>query len=294
MTEPLVSIVIPTFARPDNLIRAIESVLNQTYKNIEIIVVDDNGKDSPNQIETENLLKDYIGKKISYIKHDINKNGSAARNTGLYNSNGYFVNFLDDDDVFSPLKIELQVNKLLEFSEFDACYCNSLLQGKNRNIVTHNLKEGDLTLDVLTGRAIFNTSTILFRRKALLDINGWDESFQRHQDWELIIRFFRKYKICIVSPNKQLLTKIDTYNTVYKNPGKSIEYREYFLAKMKDDILRTKNEKSILRWQMEDLALTMMSHGGKRLGRKYFFIIFKYGFPSFSAFLKFLYYLIGR
>lgn len=294
MIEPLVSIVIPTFARPNNLIRAIESVLNQTYKNIEIIVVDDNGKDTPCQIETENLLKDFIGKKISYIKHEVNKNGSAARNTGLYNSKGYFVNFLDDDDVFAPQKIEQQVNKLMKFSEFDACYCNSLLQGRNRKIVTHNLKEGDLTLDVLTGRVIFNTSTILFRRKALLDINGWDESFQRHQDWELIIRFFRNHKICIVSPDKQLLTKIDTYNTVYKNPEKSIEYREYFLEKMKGDILRTEKERSVLRWQMEDLSLTMMSHGGKFLGRKYFLKIFKYGFPSFNAFLKLLYYFIGK
>lgn len=290
MMEPLVSIVIPTFARPDNLIRAIESVLDQTYKNIEIIVVDDNGIDTHYQIETETLLKDYIGKNITYIKHDVNKNGSAARNTGLYNSKGDFINFLDDDDVFDKNKIELQVNKLLAFPEFDACYCNSLLQGKNRNIITHNQKEGDLTLEVLTGKSVFNTSTILFRRKALLDINGWDETFQRHQDWELVIRFFRKYKICIVSPDKQLLTKIDTYNTVYKNPAKSIEYREYFLLKMKSDILRTKNEKSILRWQMEDLALTMMSHGGKQLGRKYFFKIFKYGCPSFSAFLKLVYY----
>ncbi len=294
MMEPLVSIVIPTFARPDNLIRAIESVLDQTYKNIEIIVVDDNGIDTHYQIETETLLKDYIGKNITYIKHDVNKNGSAARNTGLYNSKGDFINFLDDDDVFDKNKIELQVNKLLAFPEFDACYCNSLLQGKNRNIITHNQKEGDLTLEVLTGKSVFNTSTILFRRKALLDINGWDETFQRHQDWELVIRFFRKYKICIVSPDKQLLTKIDTYNTVYKNPAKSIEYREYFLLKMKSDILRTKNEKSILRWQMEDLSLTMMSHGGKFLGRKYFLKIFKYGFPSFSAFVKLFYYFICR
>ena len=105
--NPIVSVIITTFARPDNLIRAIKSVLNQTYKPIEIIVVDDNGKGTPSQQETEKILREYIcSGAIQYITHDMNKNGSAARNTGFRASMGEYVNFLDDDDEFAPTKIE--------------------------------------------------------------------------------------------------------------------------------------------------------------------------------------------
>ena len=92
MNHPLVSIVIPTYARPTNLIRAIESVLAQTYAPIEIIVVDDNGVNTPFQKETENLLSSYIfDGKITYLKHEVNRNGSAARNTGTRASHGEII-----------------------------------------------------------------------------------------------------------------------------------------------------------------------------------------------------------
>ncbi len=80
--KDLVSVIIPTYQRPENLIRAIESVLTQTYKTIEIIVVDDNGKGTEWQLTTEKLLKDYVVEgKIQYICHKESLNGSAARNT---------------------------------------------------------------------------------------------------------------------------------------------------------------------------------------------------------------------
>ena len=79
-----VSVIIPTYKRSKYLIRAINSILNQTYKNVEIIVVDDNGKNTPDQIETEKELQKYINNKhIIYSVHEKNKNGAAARNTGV-------------------------------------------------------------------------------------------------------------------------------------------------------------------------------------------------------------------
>lgn len=290
--KSLVSVIIPTYSRPENLCRAIDSVLAQSYKNIEIIVVDDNGIGTKFQKETEKILKLYEEKEsIIYIKHDVNRNGSAARNTGLWACNGEYVNFLDDDDVFEPYKIELQLKRLKMLPNVDACYCNSILIGKHRKIVTRNTKEGDLTIDLLTGKAFFNTSTILFKKQSLVDINGWDERFKRHQDWELMVRFFRNHSICIAQTDNPLLTKIDTFNTIYLNPEKSVEYRQFFLDELKGDIIASGHERQILRWQMEDLSMTMMSHGGKRLGRKFFLKIFKYGYPSFVAFIKYIYYI---
>ena len=96
----LVSVIIPTYSRPDFISRAIESVLNQTYKPIEIIVVDDNGRGTNNQILTEQVLTNFIrSNQIKYIVHEKNKNGSAARNTGAASSHGEYITFLDDDDV---------------------------------------------------------------------------------------------------------------------------------------------------------------------------------------------------
>ena len=102
IVKPLVSVIIPTYKRSKSLNRAIDSVLSQTYPNIEIIVVDDNGKGSKYQIETEKSLENYIKTdKIKYITHDVNRNGSAARNTGFKHSMGEYINFLDDGDLVS-------------------------------------------------------------------------------------------------------------------------------------------------------------------------------------------------
>ena len=80
---PLVSIVIPTYSRPLYLKRCIESVLNQTYSNIEIFVVDDNNPDTEFRRDTEKIMSEYLNhKNVTYLQHECNKNGSAARNTG--------------------------------------------------------------------------------------------------------------------------------------------------------------------------------------------------------------------
>ncbi|MGP6287403.1 glycosyltransferase family 2 protein, partial [Escherichia coli] len=102
-----VSIVIPTFGRPENLLRAISSVMRQTYNNLEIIVVDDNGKGSENQIKTEELLNDEKYKDIIYIVLPNNKGGGIARNYGIEKASGEVITFLDDDDYYLCNKVEV-------------------------------------------------------------------------------------------------------------------------------------------------------------------------------------------
>lgn len=294
--NPLVSIIIPTYSRPQNLCRAINSVLTQTYKPIEIIIVDDNGIGTNFQQETEQELSDYIQKRqIIYLKHEINRNGSAARNTGFYASTGEFIGFLDDDDVFEPTKIEEQVTCLLKYKQkYDACYCNSIIYNPRRTIYTHNTQSGNLCYDLLTGKVKFNTSTILFCRQALLDINGWDERFHRHQDWELLVRYFRKHEICITDKKSFLVKKYATANVITQNPKRAIEYRNFFLKAIEYDINQMPNPKKIYQAQIEDLALSLMATGAKTEGRKQFLQIFKYGCPSLFAFAKYVYYLLFK
>lgn len=289
---PLVSIIIPTYKRPENLKRAINSVLNQTYTPIEIIVVDDNGNGTKWQIYTETLLKDYIQQnKIKYITHEINRNGSAARNTGFHASQGEYINFLDDDDVFEPTKIQKQIKCLNSHTEeFGACICNSHIKGFKRSFNTNITFEGNLIQEVLTEKVAFNTSTVLFRRNVLLDLKGFDESFYRHQDWELYVRFFRKYKVCLVADS--LLTKISMPNIITSNPLKAIEYKEKFLLTFKNDFLQMPKYKQIYKCQYEQLALALLIGNHKRKGIQYIRKAFTYGFPSSWVILKYLYYLL--
>jgi len=108
-----VSVVIPTYKRSHILSKAINCVLLQTYKDIEIIVVDDNNENDEFRKKTEILMEQYKNNsRIKYIKHPKNKNGAAARNTGINASDANFIAFLDDDDLWSHKKIEKQMEYL--------------------------------------------------------------------------------------------------------------------------------------------------------------------------------------
>lgn len=243
-SKPLVSVIIPTYKRSDSLCRTIDSVLAQTYPNIEIIVVDDNGIGNEYQLQTEARLKDYITSgKITYLKHEVNRNGSAARNTGFRASKGEYINFLDDDDVFMPEKIERQVARLEGTSEeWGACYCNSRLlfhtrfTGRIKKFDTDYKSEGILAKEYLTSAMHFNTSSILFKRQAVIALNGFDEEFRRHQDFELMLRFFTKFKI-VIAPNEPLLL-FDMLNERINSPNLDtlIEIKQIFLKKFETEL----------------------------------------------------------
>jgi glycosyltransferase involved in cell wall biosynthesis len=190
-----VSIVIPTYKSSGTLERAINSCINQTYKNIEIIVVDDNEPGSSYRLDAEKIMANYINDcRIIYAKHRRNMNGSAARNTGLKKSTGEYICFLDDDDYFLDTKIRKQVNLLNSSPIFDAVSCYWYSRGK----LVALPKKDDFTLELLTGRITPNTCSIMIRRSALNKLNGFDEEYLRHQDYEFLLRFFIYYKIGIV------------------------------------------------------------------------------------------------
>lgn len=229
----LVSIIIPTYKRADYLTRCIDNVLLQTYKDIEIIVVDDNGIGSEFQIETEKLLLEYIQKgQIKYIKHDVNKNGSAARNTGLRESLGLYIKFLDDDDYLMPTCIEEQVAVLSQSdTEFGATYCGfetySITDGKEIVNSYNYTLSGDLHEELYFDKVKFNTSALLFKRECILILDGFDETYCRHQDLELMTRFFSKYRIIATSAG--CLLRLDlTDRRNMPNPSIDFQVKEKF------------------------------------------------------------------
>ena len=188
----MVDVIIPTYNRADMLEKAINSILNQTYRYVMVTVVDDNNPETEWRRKTSELMEKFANeKRVQYICHEKNKNGSAARNTGLKYTNGEFVCFLDDDDYFMEDKIEKQVKYLLENSDKDACFCDYIKNGKN--ICLANKK--DFSHDILLGFLTPQTSGIMFRRKVIDELKGFDESYYRHQDYELLLRFYDRFSM---------------------------------------------------------------------------------------------------
>lgn len=215
-SNPLVSIIIPTYKRPTMLPRAVNSVLNQTYSNVEVIVVDDNNPDTEGRKQTERIMADFEGNsRVKYIKHPCNKNGSAARNTGARASDAKYIGFLDDDDEYLPHKIESQVD-ILESrgEEWGVCYSRYRLHHEDGRIIDGTeCREGDLYVEVLTRNiSLVAGSNILVKKKAFEEIHGFDESFQRSQDIEFLARLLKKYKLAY-SPTLGVIVYIEAkYN----------------------------------------------------------------------------------
>lgn len=199
MNHPIVSVIIPTFGRPDTLVRAIRSVLSQTYPDVETIVVDDNEPGSPERRATELQMRQFAdNRRIRYIQHKHNRNGAAARNTGARHSKAKYLALLDDDDEFLPNKIEDQVNRMESLPEsWAACYCKCrteflgiVKEGDN------DTREGQLLTEALKREfGIMGSSNLLIRRSVFNEIGGFDEAFKRNQDLEILVKIFRKYKI---------------------------------------------------------------------------------------------------
>lgn len=269
----LVSVVIPTYSRPDFICRAIESVLKQSYKPIEIIVVDDNGRGSENQVYTEKVLSHFIeANQINYIVHEYNKNGSAARNTGAKYSHGEYITFLDDDDVLLPQKIEKQVSAIEQNPENTASYTGFRII-KDSKVLKEvvPIKKGCLHYDILSLTWGIGTGSNPLYKKDVFDfVNGFDESFIRHQDIEFLVRFFRKNSIINV-PEVLIERYIDSrINSV--NYQKFITVKEKFLATFKDDIEKYPfwMQRTIYRNHFADIACHAMQAKAYKTALQYY------------------------
>lgn len=226
--EPLVSVIITTYQGMDNLDRAIKSVLNQTYKNIELIVVDDNGRGSDAQIQTEQIVKKYDG--IVYISHEVNKNGSAARNTGIAAAQGEYIALLDDDDAYRDEKIEKQVI-LMQKENSEICYTGLLIHFSDGRLVEQVQDiSGMIHREVLMRRIHAPSSVLMFKADAAKKINGFDESFRRHQDWEFLDRISYGNRISVV--NNVCLDRYILKRNSAKDSDKYANNRLYYLEKM--------------------------------------------------------------
>ena len=190
--NPLVSIIITTYKGDWKLCRAINSCLNQSYQNIEIIIVDDNGIGTKEQCITANLIKKYlIDSRVIYIPHLKNKNGAAARNTGIEKARGLYLAFLDDDDVYRSDRIEKCVTAIQKSGKDNAAvYVGVITISSSKCVaVTHPNIKGNIQEMLLINQGLFGSGSNIFIPKYVAEkIHGFDVRFKRFQDVEFMIR----------------------------------------------------------------------------------------------------------
>lgn len=198
---PAVSVVLPTYRRPDLLARAVGSVLAQTFRDWELVVVDDNGLGTPAQRATEAALQ-ALGDDPRLVYLPLARNGGAcaARNAGIRAARGRYVAFLDDDDAWFTTKLALQV-ACFEAAGPDV----ALVYGGFRRVGP----DGPGAVVIPDGRAhaerellkrngIGTTSLVMIRREALLAVDGFDERLPSKQDIDLYIRLARRHAFAFV------------------------------------------------------------------------------------------------
>ncbi len=229
-----VSVIIPTYKRPKSLKSALASVVAQDYPDIEVIVVSDNGKNSEFAEETRQIISSFDGQNencnVALLEHSVNRNGAAARNTGIQNSTGEYICFLDDDDIYLPGRLTKSIEVLKTTNKaVGAVYCGFLGWNSPEND-PNRYKTGDLTLEILLldyKKHYLSSITATYKREAILSINGLDESYRRHQDLEFNLRFFEQYTVealkeCLAQINPE---PTDVDNRVYDSSMMKIKQK---------------------------------------------------------------------
>lgn len=180
----LVSVIVPTYNRAKLLEQAIRSVQRQTYAHLEIIVVDDASSD-----DTAALVHDIDDSRIRYVRHDCNRGGAAARNTGIRSARGEYIAFLDDDDQWEPEKTAAQLALL---KNYDVVLCGGDRAAPvGRSLTATVLKLRDFQLGKITAGG---TGVLMAKAEALRN-TMFDESLPRYQDWDLFIRLALKHQV---------------------------------------------------------------------------------------------------
>ena len=204
--KPKVTAIITTHNRQELVSRAIESVLNQTYDNLDCIVVDD-----ASDISAESVCKKYPVRYV-YIPKEESTGGNHARNIGILASDAKYVAFLDDDDYWEVDKIEKQVS-LIEEKKCELVYSGARPEIiKNGQVLTalytpNYYNQGDMKRKILYGICCLNI-TILADRQALIDVGLFDENIRFWQEYELTIRMAQRKPFYFV-PEPLAIYRVD-------------------------------------------------------------------------------------
>lgn len=198
-SNPLVSIVIPTYNHRQYVTQTVDSCLGQTYRPIEVIVVDDGSTDG-----TGELLQERYGDRIRYIRQE-NQGPAVTRNTGTHAAQGEFIHYCDADDQLLPEKVERCARVLLAQPDVGLVYTHAdYVEADGRTIIPREkpeLPSGYVFCELLAGPAgnFVTQCTPLIRRQAVLDVGGFPEHIWSAEDWGLWVRLAARYKFAFIN-----------------------------------------------------------------------------------------------
>ncbi len=230
----LVSVIIPTYKRKlDYVSNALQSVLNQTYDDIEIIVVDDSPNDFPYRDEIKNYIEKLNDDRVIYIRNEKNLGGSLSRNVGINASRGEYITFLDDDDEYMPGKVEKQLKFMLS-NDCDLSFSNMIMYRLDGKVCDFRDHKGIRSYDNETllryhlTKNLSGTPSFMFKADKLKEIGGFKDA-KMGQDFFLMlisieaglkIRYFDSCDVKVYKHNdggiSQGKNKIDGENMLYE------------------------------------------------------------------------------
>ena len=222
-----VSVIIPTFNRFNLISRAIDSVLSQTIKPFEIIVVDDGSSDN-----TSTFIKNNY-KSVKLIKQN-NLGVSKARNVGIKNSSGNWIALLDSDDEWEKNKLEVQIKSLSEYDYYSVCHTNEIWirNGIRVNQKKRHQKYGGDIFDKCLDICRISPSSIMFKKNIIDEVGWFDEGLPICEDYDLWLRITANFKILFI--DKPLVIK---YGGHSDQLSKSVNGIEAYRIKSLENLL---------------------------------------------------------
>lgn len=214
---PRVSVVVTAFGSPLYLVDALNSVFSQTFTDVEVILVDDNDPNTVFRESTRKIVSQFAlaGRHIIYLQHPRNLNGAAARNTGIDRSSGEYICFLDADDMYHPCHIQnsIQTMESQNTGSVGGVYSGvEFRRGGVRYGYFAKPVSGEFIVETLACRfRLGSGSNIFMKGKIIKELGGFDVNFRRHQDYEFMVRFFKKYELA-ASKNVTVIKNNENFN----------------------------------------------------------------------------------
>jgi len=262
---PKVSVIIPTYNRAYLIGRALKSVLNQSYRDFEVIVVDDGSTDNTNEV-----IKSFIDERIRYYYHKKNKGYPEALNTGLNLARGSFIAFQDDDDEWFPEKLNKQMmifkkvnqNVGVVYSGFWKIRNDKKIYIPSSHVVQ---KEGNIHTELLKGNFVGMPSSIV-RRECFDKVGMFDTTISYLQDWELWIRISKYYEFKYI-PEPLMISYYTPNSVSVKSSIIQAETMKLILSKHYEDFSR---DKKILSMCYFSIANSLYLDENFKNGKEYF------------------------
>ena len=188
---PRISVILTTYNRSAWLKKAIDSVLNQTFPDFELIIVDDCSTD-----DTSKVVESYTDSRVRYFRLEKNwGNDTQPKNIGAKESKSEYLAYLDDDNAFRPDHLAVLVKELDANPELDMVYGDRWVIDEEKRVpdkIGHTYNFSPL---VLLQKNYIDTSDVLIRKSALFDVGGWDERYRKYVDWNLWVRMVKAGKL---------------------------------------------------------------------------------------------------